>query len=382
MDDPPNTRVLVIDDDAAVRDSYALILRPRDSIDPAVAQAARTLFGDAGRASTRRPGFELDFAADGLEGVARVAAAVGEGAPYAVVFCDVRMPGIDGVATVERLRAIDPRAEVVFVTAHHDWSIEEIVARTGSDVTYLVKPFTFEEIYQLATRLVLEWNRARWAEWVAKERLRAERLLHLLVPAAIARRVQAGEGEIADAVHGTVLFADVVGFTVWSGALPPIEVLRVLRALFEQVGASADRHRVRRIRLMGDGYMAATGLTPGERDHEVRMVRHALDVVALVQQMRSPDGAPIRVRVGVHTGEMVAGVLSPNDPRFDLWGATVSIAARLESHGEAGRVHVSDAVARAIAADFVLEERGTIALKGVGPMRSWWVSAPGGPRSA
>lgn len=161
-----NTRVLVIDDDPAVRDSFRTALRPRARPDAGVRSAAQVLFGEHAREPRADASltFELDVAPDGESGVAMARAAFETGRPYALVFCDMRMPGLDGIETIERIRAFDRRAEVVFVTAYSDHSIEDIVHRTGANVGYFVKPFVADEMRQLATKLVVEWNKAREIE--------------------------------------------------------------------------------------------------------------------------------------------------------------------------------------------------------------------------
>lgn len=162
-----NTRVLVIDDEAAVRDSFRTALRARPQRDASLSNAARVLFDEepAPAASSQQTIlFELDVAEDGYVGVEMARAALESGRPYAVIFCDMRMPGLDGVETIERIRAFDCCAEVVFVTAYSDHSVEAIVERTGANVGYFIKPFLSDEMRQVATKLVVEWNKAREIE--------------------------------------------------------------------------------------------------------------------------------------------------------------------------------------------------------------------------
>lgn len=220
-------------------------------------------------------------------------------------------------------------------------------------------------------------------EELALARARSEELLHMLMPPSIAARLQAGESDIAEAREATVLFADLVSFTSWSSSLSPTALLHTLRELFGRVHASAERRGVARIRVMGDGYMAAAGAAEPGDDHPERAARHALDILDIVRTMRAPDGSPIAVRVGMHTGPVVAGVLGGGDLRYDVWGPTVSVAARLESHGAPGRVQLSEETARRLEGRFALEPRGEIPLKGLGPTRTWWLGAqtlqPRGP---
>ncbi len=164
-----NTRILVIDDEESVRESFQSVLQPEDDSHGArVASAAAALFGPVRAEEPSVTGhlvsFELDVAKNGIEGVERVRQAVADKRPYAVIFCDIRMPGMDGVETVERIREHDPRVEVVFVTAYSDHSIDEICQRAGANVGYFVKPFISDEVRQLSTKLILDWNRARELE--------------------------------------------------------------------------------------------------------------------------------------------------------------------------------------------------------------------------
>ena len=161
------TRILVIDDEESVRESFRAVLSPGKREGDAVDAAAAALFGNPEPAAARvaaMPPFEVDFAASGKLGLALVEAAVAAKRPYAVIFCDMRMHGWDGLETVERVRRVDARAEVIFVTAYSDHSVNKIVEQVGGNVGYYVKPFAGDELRQLATKSVLDWNRARELE--------------------------------------------------------------------------------------------------------------------------------------------------------------------------------------------------------------------------
>jgi two-component system, NtrC family, sensor kinase len=160
-----NTRILVIDDEESVRDSFRTSLRTEADGETAMELAASALFGDVPPPPRRAYlAFEVHVATNGREGAAMVAAAMKKGLPYAVIFCDMRMPGWDGVETIEAIRELDQRSEVVFITAYSDHSLETIVERAGANVGYFIKPFLTDEVKQLATKLVLEWNKARELE--------------------------------------------------------------------------------------------------------------------------------------------------------------------------------------------------------------------------
>jgi len=164
-----NTRVLVIDDEEIVRDSFREILNPPRKATEALGAAEAALFGNAlpaQRSSFARPEFAVDYARNGHEGLRLVEASVTTNRPYAVIFTDMRMPGLDGLATAEQIREIDARAEIIFVTGYSDHSIETVVSRVGEDVGYQCKPFAPEEISQLASKGVADWNKIRGLERV------------------------------------------------------------------------------------------------------------------------------------------------------------------------------------------------------------------------
>jgi len=168
MNEAANTSVLVIDDEEMVRDNIEEILVPRknhlhnESID----QAASILFGEStdtllAPRTTNIPNFTVHKASNGMEGVELVKKAVADGKPYAVIFLDMRMPGWDGMETAVQIRKYDRQAEIIFVTAFSDRSIDDIVAHAGQNVGYHCKPYAAEEITQLATKAVTDYNRLR-----------------------------------------------------------------------------------------------------------------------------------------------------------------------------------------------------------------------------
>lgn len=173
-----NTRVLIIDDDEGVRNSFREILQPHHADSKAASQleeagsvlfsgSSHTASGNAKRSSATFS-FEFDEAVNGEQGYERIRTSLEENRPYAAVFVDMRMPGWDGLETVSHLRKIDKRCEVIFVTAYSDHSIEEIVTAVGTNVSYHCKPFSVEEIEQIATKAVYEWNKAKTLEDLIK----------------------------------------------------------------------------------------------------------------------------------------------------------------------------------------------------------------------
>lgn len=161
-----NATVLVIDDEEMVRDNIEEILTPArvNREQEAMSQAASILFDTVAASPAVRkgtPNFIVHKAANGMEGVEMVKKAVEQGQPYAVIFLDMRMPGWDGMETAEQIRKYDTKAEIIFVTAFSDRSIDDIVARAGQNVGYHCKPYAAEEITQIATKAVTDYNKLR-----------------------------------------------------------------------------------------------------------------------------------------------------------------------------------------------------------------------------
>ncbi|GAB4533201.1 MAG: hypothetical protein Tsb0020_49150 [Haliangiales bacterium] len=161
-----NTRVLVVDDEELVRDSVRAILCPDEAIHfGGLEAAAERLFDDAPpampRSSARSVPIHLDEANSGRTAVRMIERALAAERPYALILLDMRMPGWDGLTTSEAIRDLDPRAEILFVTAYSDYAVQEIVDRVGPDVGYLCKPFAGEELRQLCTKAIYDWNRLR-----------------------------------------------------------------------------------------------------------------------------------------------------------------------------------------------------------------------------
>jgi class 3 adenylate cyclase len=201
---------------------------------------------------------------------------------------------------------------------------------------------------------------------------RSQELLLKTLPAPIVARMMAGDEDIADA-HAmvSVIFADVVGFTALAATLPPREVVRVLEQVFVAFDEVMRRHGIEKIKTIGDAYMAVAGVPHPCEDHAARAARAALDMQQALD--RIDVGHELRMRIGLHAGPAVAGVIGKDKFLYDLWGDTVNIASRLESHGIPGRVQVSEDVAELLVKTFRFEQRGVIDLKGRGPTMTYWL---------
>lgn len=215
-------------------------------------------------------------------------------------------------------------------------------------------------------------ERERASEALRVEQHRSEGLLLNILPASIAARLKNGSVVIADDVEMvTVLFADLVGFTPFAHARPASEVVAVLNQLFSTFDELADRHGVEKIKTIGDAYMVAGGLPTPHPDHPAAIAEMALDMCDAVARFRADTGIDLAIRVGIDTGPVVAGVIGHRKFSYDVWGDTVNMASRMESHGLPSCVQVTRAVHDQLSERYELRERGTIEVKSRGPTTTY-----------
>ncbi|MGU7774662.1 adenylate/guanylate cyclase domain-containing protein [Burkholderia sp. MR1-5-21] len=219
-------------------------------------------------------------------------------------------------------------------------------------------------------------------EIVAEQKV-SERLLLNLLPYPIAERLKARPELIADSIpeviadsfpEVTVLFADIVAFTRFSAGMSPEQLVGVLNEIFTEFDTIADQRGLEKIKTIGDAYMAAAGLPEPAADHAARTAHMALDMIDALERFNQRRGYNLQMRIGINSGAVVAGVIGKHKFIYDLWGDAVNTASRMESHGVAGRVQVTDATRRRLGAPFRFEERGTIEAKGIGQLHTWFLS--------
>jgi len=204
----------------------------------------------------------------------------------------------------------------------------------------------------------------------AQEQIRS--LLHNVLPPVIAERKLAGESPIADTyAQASLLFADVVGFTPLSSRFSSKQVVGMLNELYERFDAIVARYGLEKIKTIGDCYMVAGGLPRPVPDHLKRLTGAAMEMQAEAAKVHTPDGQPLALRIGMHTGPVTAGVIGQAKFAFDVWGDTVNTASRMEAVGVANRITVSDEVRRALGDAYTFSGPELVDVKGKGLTRVW-----------
>jgi len=208
-------------------------------------------------------------------------------------------------------------------------------------------------------------------------RKKAELLLLNILPQAVAERLKRGQRTIAESFEEvTVLFADLVEFTKFSTQTSPTELVEILNVIFSKFDRLADQHGVEKIKTIGDAYMVVAGLPTPRRDHAQAIAQMGLDMQKAIAQLNSEIGGAFKIRIGINSGPVVAGVIGIKKFSYDLWGDTVNTASRMESHGIAGYIQVTAATYERLKDEYRFEKRGSIQVKGKGEMTTYLLTGP------
>jgi len=204
---------------------------------------------------------------------------------------------------------------------------------------------------------------------------KSDALLLNILPREIAAILKNENRTIADHYdRGSVLFADMVGFTPLSAELAPVEMVELLNEAFSFFDSLLDKYGVEKIRTIGDNYMVVSGVPRPRPDHAQALVRMALEMRDYVATHTFLSGRRVSFRFGINSGPMIGGVIGRRKFVFDVWGDAVNIASRMESHGAGGSIQIARATYELIKDEFVCEPRGTVNVKGIGEMDVWWVA--------
>ena len=207
-----------------------------------------------------------------------------------------------------------------------------------------------------------------------RERDNANKLLLNILPKEIASILKKKEGTIADRHESaSVLFADIAGSTPLFSNLDPAEVVNWLNEIFSMFDNLVDKYGLEKIKTIGDNYMVASGVPTPRPDHAQALAHFALDMLACLKDIPARNKKQIEFRVGINSGPLVAGVIGKRKFQYDLWGDTVNVASRMESHGEVGKVHISKASFKLLKDDFDCLPRGSIPIHGKGTMETWYL---------
>ena len=202
---------------------------------------------------------------------------------------------------------------------------------------------------------------------------RSEMLLLNILPKEISEALKTEQRTIAahyDAA--SILFADVVAFTPMAATMTPLRLVDLLNEVFQCFDILVEKYDLEKIKTIGDCYMVAAGVPRSRPDHAKALVQLALDMQAAVTE-RTFGGRQLAFRIGINSGPVVAGVIGRKKFSYDLWGASVNVASRMETYGESGTIQITRNTYELIKHDFVLEAKGTVTVRGAGELEIWHV---------
>ncbi len=299
---------------------------------------------------------------------------------YDLVLLDIMMPEMNGYQVLEHLKGHPDlrHIPVIIISAVDEFESVVRCIELGAE-DYLMKPFN-KIMLRARIGATLEKKRLRdqekeFTRLLAIEQEKSDRLLLNILPEPVAERLKQGESPIADNhTDVTVLFADIVDFTRHTAELTPYEIVTLLGEIFSRFDQLSEKYRLEKIKTIGDAYMLVGGLLSEEANHIEKVAEIALDMLHTIGEYEHHDGSPFTMRVGIHSGPVVAGVIGANKFIYDLWGDTVNVASRMESHGVPGRIQTTRAVYERLKDRFDFEERGFIPIKGKGEMQTYFLT--------
>ena len=236
----------------------------------------------------------------------------------------------------------------------------------------------------IAGHLSVMVEKSNLYQQILMEKEKSERLLLNVMPARIAARLRSGAKSVAeDLPEINILFVDIVAFTRFAGRNPPERVVHLLENVFAPFDRLCVLHGVEKIKTTGDQYMVMSGHPDSSHGSGAgRLAEFALEALDSVGGMRYPDGTFVEVRLGMHAGPAVAGVIGQAKFAYDVWGDAVNVASRMESSGVAGRIHVTEEIRTRLQGEFLFEDRGVIDVKGMGLMKTYFLIAKAGAQTA
>jgi len=325
----------------------------------------------------------ISEAGDGNEAVERLRVE-----SFDLMLLDMEMPELDGLGVLKVVKSTPELSylPVIIVSSAEDFDrIVECIQVGAED--YLPKPFNAvllrarvfsslekKRLRDLDREHILELQREK--EMLHIEQMKSEKLMLNILPKPIADRLKKGEKNIAGSYpEVTVLFSDLVGFTKMSAKKTAPELVKLLNDIFSRFDKRAELLGLEKIKTIGDAYMAVGGLPIPRSDHAEIVADMALGMYQDLADFNQANQQEIQMRIGIHSGPVVAGVIGFTKFSYDLWGNTVNTASRMESTSGNGRIQVSDITHELLKGHFVLEERELIECKGLGPMLTSYVNA-------
>ncbi len=303
---------------------------------------------------------------------------------FDLMLLDIEMPRVDGFGVLTALKREVNRPYMPVIVASGIDQLDAVVRciELGAE-DFLPKPVNSVILNaritaSLERKRLLDLERLRHIqleeekELLGIEKEKSERLLLNILPKAIAERLKQGERTIADRYAAvTILFADLVDFTTLTSQTDPGDLVSLLNDLFSRFDQLADHHGLEKIKTIGDSYMVVGGLPEPRANHAEAVAEMALGMLRAIADLNRERGSTLSLRIGMNSGPVVAGVIGHKKFTYDLWGAAVNLANRMQSSGVTNRVNVPAGTYELLRDKFDLTERGLVSCKGLGEITTY-----------
>lgn len=311
-------------------------------------------------------GHDVCLASSGLQALQMI-----ETVQYDLILLDIMMPDLNGLQVLEQLKASESHRQIPIIVISGLADVDAVapcIAAGAED--YLTKPFNSmllkARINACLQKKIWGDKERSYLKEIEAEKNRSEAILSAILPAPIIDRLKSSNDPIADRVENvTILFADIVGFTPAAERMSPEKLLQRLDILFSGFDELTDKYGVEKIKTIGDAYMAACGVPLPSVDHIDRVLDLACDILDYVNQVENTHDS-FQLRIGIHTGPVIAGLVGRQRYVYDLWGETVNLASRIEASGAVNRISVSNEIVKGASTRFRFDSLGCRVLKGIG----------------
>jgi adenylate cyclase len=312
-------------------------------------------------------GYEIAEAENGMIALEKIAARLPD-----VILLDVMMPQMDGFEVCRRLKTDSKTAHIpiLMVTALSERKERLMGIAVGAN-DFLNKPVDIQDVTLRVGNAVYSKH---LHDQLQVEQEKSDQLLLNILPKPVAERMKRGETNIADSFPDvTVLLADLVGFTTLSAHIGPEQIVHLLNEIFSAFDLLTEKHGLEKIKTIGDAYMAAGGISFSRPDHAEASAELALEMQTEIARLNYEYDTSVRLRIGICTGPVVAGVIGRKRFAYDLWGETVNLACRLESTGEAGKIQIAESTYERLKDKYRFAPKHRLDVKGHGDVSAYWL---------
>ncbi len=298
---------------------------------------------------------------------------------FDLILLEIVMNRVSGFDILKKIKRNRKYADIPVIVTSPLGEIDTFIRclELGAD-DYLKRPIN-EVIFQARItasieRKILKDNEIKYLVELKKEKKKSENLLLNIVPETIAKELKKGRRNIADKYPAvTIIFIDIVKFTEITEFLSPEELIKMLNLIFSTFDKLTDKYQLEKIKTIGDAYMAVCGAPIANSLHAELVAEFALHAMQEIENLNKILKFPVQIRIGIHTGPVIAGVIGKKKFMYDLWGETVNLASRLESTGVVNKIQVSESTYEHLKNQYSFKKRGSITAKGMGLLNTYFL---------